>query len=58
MFGVRGGISGEPEVETVGERERRDFLAPIRDFCALRDRFLIVIPLLRGEGLDVEIGGL
>ena len=58
MFGVRGGICGEPEVETVGEMERRDFLAPSRDFCALRDRFLIFIPRLRGEGLEVEICGL
>ena len=47
MFGVRR-VAGEG----------RDFRGPSRDFCELRDRFMICIPLLRGEGLDVEVAGL
>ena len=44
MVGVRRGVCGEVEDR--------------RDFCELRDRFIILIPLLSGEGLDADIDGL
>ena len=54
-LGVRGTMSEDGE-ETLGER--RAFLAPSRDFCELRDKFMIFMPLLRGEGFEDEVAGL